>query len=204
MKPYLTFVLPAVALFLLLAGCGGKTGRTDGKVEITFWHSFVASTVPSFNELVRKFEEENPGIVIKAQYVPTGDALIQKLVTSVQSHTAPDISWIHSDFIDKLVESNAIYRMDEFLSGPDSLSRAELDDIFPPLLQGATWKGSLYAMPMEATSLALLYNPVAPVFSFSGEWQRVIAVASAATRRASASRLCSGAGGEARAVLPCH
>ena len=157
MKTFLRCTACAVAV-LLLAECGGKSARTDGKVEITFWHSFVASTVPAFNELVRKFEEENPGIVIKAQYVPTGDALIQKLVTSVQSHTAPDISWIHSDFIDKLVEAGAIYRMDEFLSGPDSLSKAELDDIFRPLLQGATWKGTLYAMPMEATSLALLYN----------------------------------------------
>jgi multiple sugar transport system substrate-binding protein len=149
---------PIIGLLLFFAGCGGKTERTDGKVQITFWHSFVASTVPAFNELIKKFEEEHPGIVIKAQYVPTGDALIQKLVTSVQSHTAPDISWIHADFIDKLVEANAIYRMDEFLFGSDSLPRADLEDIFPPLLQGATWKGTLYAMPMEATSLALLYN----------------------------------------------
>ena len=145
-------------LVLLAAGCGGKRERTDGRVEIAFWHSFVASTVPAFNELVGKFEEENPGIVIKAQYVPTGDALVQKLITAVQSRTAPDISWIHADFMDKLVEAQAIYPMEEFLSGPDSLSRAELDDIFPSLLQGATWRGTLYAMPMEATSLALLYN----------------------------------------------
>jgi multiple sugar transport system substrate-binding protein len=158
MRTFHRLGVPVVALLLLLAGCRGKTERTDGKVQITFWHSFVASTVPAFNELVAKFEAENPGITIKAQYVPTGDALIQKLVTSVQSRTAPDISWIHADFIDKLVESNAIYPMDEFLSGPDSLSRADLNDIFPPLLQGATWKGTLYAMPMEATSLALLYN----------------------------------------------
>jgi multiple sugar transport system substrate-binding protein len=148
----------ALAPLLFLAGCGGKTGRTDGRVEVTFWHSFVASTVPAFDELVRKFEQEHPGIAIKAQYVPTGDALIQKLVTSVQSHTAPDISWIHADFIDKLVEAKAIYPIDEFLSGPDSLSRAEVEDIFPPLLQAARWKGTLYALPMEATSLALLYN----------------------------------------------
>ncbi len=158
MKSLLRFAASVLVFILVVAGCGGKTERTDGKVEITFWHSFVASTVPAFNDLVRQFEAENPGIVIKAQYVPTGDGLIQKLVTSVQSHTAPDISWIHADFIDKLVEAGAIYRMDEFLSGPDSLSRADIEDIFPALLQGATWKGTLYAMPMEATSLALLYN----------------------------------------------
>ncbi len=37
-----------------------------------------------------------------------------------------------------------------------------------------------YALAAVFGTLALLYNPVAPVFSFSGEWQRVIAVASAA------------------------
>lgn len=151
-----TFFLLVLALFA--AGCGGKQERTDGRVEVTFWHSFVASTVPAFNELVRTFEEQHPGIAIKAQYVPTGDALIQKLVTAVQSRTAPDISWIHADFLDKLVEAQAIYPMEEFLHGPDSLSRSEIEDIFPPLLHGATWRGTLYAMPMEATSLALLYN----------------------------------------------
>jgi ABC-type glycerol-3-phosphate transport system substrate-binding protein len=143
---------------MFLFGCKEKSGRSDGRIEITFWHSFVASTVPALNDLVARFEQEHPGIAIKAQYVPTGDALIQKLVTSVQSHTSPDISWIHADFIDKLVDGNAIYRMDEFLSGPDSLPRADVEDIFPPLLQAATWKGTLYAMPMEATSLALIYN----------------------------------------------
>jgi hypothetical protein len=36
--------------------------------------------------------------------------------------------------------------------------------------------------PLSAVfgTLVLLYNPVAPVFSFSGEWQRVVVVVSAA------------------------
>lgn len=36
-----------------------------------------------------------------------------------------------------------------------------------------------YAFAAVFGSLALLYNPVAPVFSFSGEWQRAVAAASA-------------------------
>jgi hypothetical protein len=36
-----------------------------------------------------------------------------------------------------------------------------------------------YAFAALFGALALLYNPVAPVFSFSGDWQRVIAVVSA-------------------------
>jgi len=36
-----------------------------------------------------------------------------------------------------------------------------------------------YAVAAVFAALALLYNPVAPVFSFSGDWQRVLVVGSA-------------------------
>lgn len=143
-------------LSLLLHSCGRQ--QEGGKTTVTFWHSFVASTIPSLQELIAEFEKTHPAIHIDAQYVPTGDGLIHKLVTSIQSATAPDLSWIHSDFLDRLVEADAVVPMKEFLEGPDGLSQGELDDIFPPLLEAGMLDGVLYAMPMEATSLALLYN----------------------------------------------
>lgn len=145
-------------LLLLPSGCAKRQDATEGKTAVVFWHSFVASTIPSLQELLTEFEKAHPSIHIKAQYVPTGDGLIQKLITSIQSNTAPDISWIHSDFLDRLVEADAIVPMREFLEGPDGLAAGELNDIFPPLLEAGTLDGVLYSMPMEATSLALLYN----------------------------------------------
>jgi len=148
----------ALGILVLFAGCGKKKAAVGDKVTITFWHSCVSSTVPALNELIAKFQEEHPTIEVKAQYVPTGDALIQKLVTAVQSRTAPDISWIHANFLQDLVQADAIYKMEEFISGPDSLPASELNDIFPALLKEAKWRGTLYSMPMEATNLGLLCN----------------------------------------------
>lgn len=150
-------------LFLLVAlsllSCGRNSTTEDGAaVTIRFWHSFVSSTVPALNDLIKKFEEENPGIKISAQYVPSGDALMQKLITAVQSNTAPDISWIHSDYLQDLVGADAIYKMEHFINGPNGISQSELDDIYAPLIQYASWKGTLYSMPLEATNIALLYN----------------------------------------------
>ncbi|MFO7446274.1 MAG: extracellular solute-binding protein, partial [Ignavibacteriaceae bacterium] len=134
MKPVFKFLI--TGLIVLITGLSCSDNKDDdGTVTITFWHSFVASTIPAFNELVEKFEKENPSIKIDAQYVPTGDALVQKLVTAVQSNTAPDVSWVHSDFISKLVEARAIYPMSYFINSPNELSKEELDDIFPQLLQ---------------------------------------------------------------------
>ncbi len=159
MRKYL-LILSLIA-GIALNGCNGSGSNQSekgGKVTITFWHSFVSSTVPALDTLIATFEKTHPDIVINAQYVPTGDALVQKLITSVQSKTAPDVSWIHSDFLQYLVEARAIYPMSHFLQGPDSLSHADLYDIYTPLLQAASWRGTLYSMPMEATDLAIIYN----------------------------------------------
>ncbi len=147
-----------LALCLVLLSCGRRQDHPANKVTITFWHSFVSTTVPALNELVKKFEEEHPGIELKAQYVPTGDALLQKLITSIQSRTAPDISWIHSTFLPNLVDADAIYRIDEFQHGPDSISSADMNDMYPSLMQAAKLRGTLYSIPMEATNLGIYYN----------------------------------------------
>ncbi|MCG3158091.1 MAG: sn-glycerol-3-phosphate-binding periplasmic protein UgpB [bacterium] len=154
-------ITPLVGLVLacsLMFGCGQKKDRAAAKVTITFWHSFVSSTVPALNELLKKFEQEHPNLAVKAQYIPSGDALIQKLITAIQSQTAPDVSWIHADYLQNLVQANAIYQMDEFLHGPNGLAAEELNDFYPALLEAASWRGTLYSMPMEATNLGLLYN----------------------------------------------
>src|SRR3970040_1230063 len=139
-------------IFLLSAflsislSCGGDNKQTNnGDIEIVFWHSFISSTVPALNELIEKFEKENPGIRINSQYIPSGDALIHKLITSIQSKTAPDISWLHSDYIEDLVEADAIYKMEDFINGENGISEEDLNDIYPALIQYSSWKGTLYS-----------------------------------------------------------
>lgn len=145
-------------LLMMLGACGESKQAAGDKVEVVFWHSFVSSTVPALKELIAMFEAEHPNITINAQYVPTGDALIQKLITAVQSETAPDISWIHSNYLPNLIQADAIYPMQTFVDGPNGLTKADLDDMYPSLIQAASWKGTLYSIPMEATNLGLLFN----------------------------------------------
>lgn len=145
-----------VLLIIILAGCSGK--EDSKKTKVIFWHSFVATTIPALNELIDRFEKEYPDIDVEAQYVPTGDALVQKLITAIQSQTAPDVSWIHADFLDKLIESDAIYTMEHFIKGKDGLTEEEMNDFFPQLLGAFSHKKVLYALPMDATVLALVYN----------------------------------------------
>lgn len=147
-----------VLLVALLAGCSGGGDRDFDGVTVTFWHSFVATTQPALRELIARFHEEHPHIRIREQYVPTGDGLVQKLISSLHTGTAPDISWVHGDFLGRLAGAGAIYPMRHFIDGPEGLSEEEYADIFPELLRSASWRDTLFAMPMEATLLALFYN----------------------------------------------
>ena len=147
-----------VLLIIMVIGCNKSSEDLSGKKVVTFWHSFVITTIPALDSLIAKFESTHPHIKIKAQYIPTGDALIQKLITAIQSDTAPDISWLHADYMEDLVAAEAIYEMDHFINGKNGISQEELDQIYPALLQYASWKGTLYSLPMEATNLALIYN----------------------------------------------
>lgn len=155
-----TAIISCLILLILFGNrCGTRQAGSSGeKITITFWHSLVAASLPALNELITKYETEHPNVKIKAQYIPTGDALIQKLVTAVQSQTAPDISWIHSNFLEDLVKSQAIYRMDHFIKGENGLDSDVLNDIYPALLTYASWRDTLYSMPMEATNLGMIYN----------------------------------------------
>ncbi|HRS52911.1 MAG TPA: ABC transporter substrate-binding protein [Candidatus Marinimicrobia bacterium] len=147
-----------VFLIVMANNCSKPKPRDANSITLTFWHSFVATTLPILDAMIADFEKENPGVKIQAQYVPTGDALIQKIITAIQSRTAPDIAWIHSDFLDNLVNSRAIFSINE-LAGDDSLFYNQcLPDIFPQLLPPITFRDTLFALPMEATTLALLYN----------------------------------------------
>lgn len=158
-KRYSNIIISFALIILLINLFAGCSKQEDSKkTKVIFWHSFVATTIPALNELIDRFENEHPDIDIDAQYVPTGDALVQKLITAIQSQTAPDVSWIHADFLDKLIESDAIYPMEHFIKGKDGLTEEEMNDFFPQLLGAFSHKKVLYALPMDATVLALVYN----------------------------------------------
>lgn len=154
---YLFLLASFTFTIVLTSSCSDKKD-TDNKIEITFWHGMMASSVPALNELIKKFEEEHPHIKINSQTVPNGDAGIQKIMTALQSNTTPDVSWIYADYMEDLVGADAIYPMMQFIDGPNGISKEDLDDIYPSLRTYASWKGTLYSLPMEATNLALIYN----------------------------------------------
>lgn len=144
----------------LVAGCGtNRPAPTQaGKVEIVFWHSYVSSTKPALDKLLKRFEAEHPSIRLKAQYVQTGNALLQKLTTAISTNTAPDVCWIHKSWIIPLTKANSISDLDELAEQYGGFGPAERQDMFETPLLVSHYEGKLRMMPIEATNLVLAYN----------------------------------------------
>ena len=153
-----------ICLSLMLAvlpGCGKAPpagGAKGEKTEIVFWHSYVESTGPALERLLERFHAEHPDITIKAQYVPTGDQLLQKLTTAIMTGTAPDVCWIHNNWVAPLSRQDAIHDLGELADRYGGFGEEVKADFFQAPLQTSYYQGKLMMMPIEGTNLALAYN----------------------------------------------
>ncbi|MGE5529976.1 MAG: ABC transporter substrate-binding protein [Patescibacteria group bacterium] len=149
-----------VAAVLLIGLC--LPVPAEDRVTIRFMHSLVNATTPALNKMLKDFEAENPGIHVVPEFV--GDALKEKLMTTVAAGEPPDVAWVHADYISELAKNDVIYPLDTFIKGKDGLTDADLKDIPPGLIQMAsdmdkkTKKYVLYSMPLETTTLCIIYN----------------------------------------------
>ncbi|NIM04630.1 MAG: extracellular solute-binding protein [Armatimonadetes bacterium] len=148
-------------MLAILPGCGKKAVKKPGKdekTEVVFWHSYVAATTPALERLIQRFEAAHPNITIKAQYVQTGEGLLQKLAASVMSETAPDLCWIHASWVGPLSREELIYDLGELIEKYGGFGEEEKADFFPAPLETSYYRGKLRMMPIEATNLGLAYN----------------------------------------------
>lgn len=82
------------ATALMLSACGGDDGGSDGEVTITIagpnqWTTDPDTFGPAWEDLVTRFEEEEPGINVETNVLPTdfGDTLSTQLAAG----TAPEL-----------------------------------------------------------------------------------------------------------------
>lgn len=133
----LTLAVSSLALSAGLATAG----------EVTWW-------TPNFNEsrareLVATFEAANPGITINLE-VTTPDGLPQRILTALQSGSAPDIIDVQHGWVNGYAQNNLVVPLDDVLTGRE--------DYVPAALDYVTWNDQLWAIPYRIETHAIIYN----------------------------------------------
>lgn len=172
-KKVLSVLLCAAMAVTVLAGCGssgsssdsssqssgsdtaassGDTASAGKETTLEFWTiDLKASFGDFFNNLISKYEEENPGVKINWTDIPYDD-MQSKLVTAVAGGTAPDVVNMNTQMALNLAGEDALVDLNAAAS--DEQKSIYIQDLW----NSARIGDEVYAFPWYASPDIMFYN----------------------------------------------
>ncbi|MDR1902728.1 MAG: extracellular solute-binding protein [Treponema sp.] len=147
MKKFVCLYVPILILAALLTGCSEKKETSGGPVKLTFYNQKEQLPI-YFEELVKKFAEQNSGIEIEVISPPDSETA---LFARVSTGDVPDIVhlWPAEPPYKDMMEEGLFLD----LTGQEFLKRA-----MPEYVEMSNYKGKSYAMPTTISFYGLWIN----------------------------------------------
>lgn len=102
--------------------------------------------------IVEEFNRTHPDIHVEWAPIP-GD-FRQMLITQFSAGTAPDIFYVDTFWFEELARQNMLLPLDLYIKK----DKFDIDDFYPSLVNAFTYKGRIYGIPKDFSTLALYYN----------------------------------------------
>lgn len=153
MKKILAILLSAV---LGLAACTALAESSETPVSINFWHHYSAQSAENetlMNDLIPKFESENPGIKVNAVSHEWAE-LHDKILVSASSQSLPDVARLDIAWLPEFQQMGVLVALDQEMPDFSEVAGTLLDSA----LSTANIGGSHYALPLNTNSKILFYN----------------------------------------------
>ncbi|QDL94937.1 extracellular solute-binding protein (plasmid) [Paroceanicella profunda] len=135
----------------LLAGAS-SFANTAGAVEIEYWQYIYETRVKAMDQLIEKFEAENPDITVKQVTFPYDDYQT-RLIAATMARKGPDVLQFFYGWADKLIGGKVLQPLPE-----DTFKAEEIEADFFPIVTAMKRDGKYYGIPTAVRSLALFYN----------------------------------------------
>ncbi|WP_167133061.1 extracellular solute-binding protein [Paramicrobacterium chengjingii] len=151
----ITAAIAVAALALPLAACSADGGASDGQVEISFFHRWPNEPKKTYyDEIVKQFEQQNPGIKVNVERV-LNDSYKDKVKVVAGSANAPDLmfSW-SGTFTKELVEGGNVMDLGPWLKENSDFA----DSFHPSQLEPFNIDGAQYGLPVGMQSKVFFYN----------------------------------------------
>lgn len=120
---------------------------------ITYWHTHSDPEVVALEELIEKFETENPGITIEHTDYAWED-FKPALLTSVAGGEVPDTVRMDIIWVPEFADMGALMHLDGVMPGFDEIAA----DAFPGPLSTNYWDGHYYGLPISTNTQVLLWH----------------------------------------------
>ncbi|NMB55411.1 MAG: ABC transporter substrate-binding protein [Leptolinea sp.] len=127
------------------------------KVILTFWNGFTGGDRPTYEALVKEFNDTHPDIEVQMDIQPW-DTLGQKLPAALATGQGPDIATpdYNVGTMWQYVKSGLIIPLDDLYgTGENQIDKGAMA---PKVLEGFSKDGHIYAAPANLATLLLYYN----------------------------------------------
>lgn len=150
----------------MLAGCGGTGTKTQAPaagstaagasgdttpaqssepMTLTFWRAGTdVETQTYWEEMIKRFEEKNPGVTVELSNLPWGDEIETKLNAAYASGTAPDVLQYSANSIPQRASVGQYAPLDDFVAEWDGK-----EDLFKSVLDSGKYEGKIYGLGMR-------------------------------------------------------
>ncbi|MBR2568221.1 MAG: extracellular solute-binding protein [Paenibacillus sp.] len=138
----------------LLQACG-KAGDSGGKVELTMSAWGNPAELKVYQRAIDAYEEKNKNVSVKLIPIPS-DGYEQKLLTELSGGAGADVFYVGDTTMAKLVKSNSVLPLADFLKTDASYTKAEE---YAEGLWGAAKQGEeLYGITVDCNPYVMYYN----------------------------------------------
>jgi multiple sugar transport system substrate-binding protein len=163
--------LAAAAVVALVAiACGSSGGSTptgstqlkalDHHVDVNFWHAMAGGLQrPTLEQIADSFNKSQTKVTIHLQVYDNYGTLNTKTLAALAAGTPPDMAQAYENWAAKYQQSNALADLTPLINAQDGLSKTDLQDYFPSLLEDGKLKGKQYMFPFNKSTNVLYYNP---------------------------------------------
>ena len=159
------------AMGAALAACGGGKsaeqvagGGTSGQEEFTgkytgpavtlaYWNGFTGGDGPFMDDLVERFQRDNPKITVKQNTLEWAD-FYQKVPAAVNVGKGPDVGVMHLDQLATNAVRNVVVPVDDVA---DALGLVE-SDFSREVWNAGIFRGKRYGIPLDVHSLAMYWR----------------------------------------------
>jgi sn-glycerol 3-phosphate transport system substrate-binding protein len=143
--------------FLLAALCfAAAAARAD--TTLTFYYPIAVGgpLTKVIDGYARQFEAEHPGIKVNPIYAGNYDDARIKALAALKAGQSAPLSVLFSIDIYELLEQDAIVAWDEVAASADD--KAWLKSFYPALMMNGTYKGKVYGIPFQRSTIVLYWN----------------------------------------------
>ena len=130
------------------------SGQSLFAAELVVWHAYRGGEKTAFEKTVAMYNEKvgASGVTVKTLAVPY-DAYADKITAAVPRGNGPDVFIFAQDRLGGWIEGGKTIESIDFY-----LEDETIDSILPGMLDAMTYRDTVYGLPLNYKSIAMIYN----------------------------------------------